>query len=120
MSGKGSGGRSTKKKTITLEKKLDILRRFDNGEKAVDIAKALNLAATTVRTIQARDRIKIKEAAKSVTSVDAKTMTRTRSGFMVCNSALILSVCVMLCTFMLTIGQRYDTLRYFCAQMYRN
>lgn len=90
MNGKISVGRITKKKkTLSLEIKLDILRRFDNGEKAVDIAKALNLPATTVRTIQARDRDKIKEAAKSVTSLDAKTMTRTRSSFMIKMESLL-------------------------------
>ena len=41
-----------KKKTISLETKLDILRRFDKGEKAGEIAKAVGLAATTVRTIR--------------------------------------------------------------------
>ncbi|KAK2579997.1 hypothetical protein KPH14_010762 [Odynerus spinipes] len=71
MSGKGAAGRITKnkKKTISLETKLDILRRFDKGEKAVEIAKA--------------DGDKIREAAKSTTSLDAKTITRTRSALMI-------------------------------------
>lgn len=78
-----------KKKTISLETKLDILRRFDKGEKAVEIAKAVGLAATTVRTIRDRDGDKIREAAKSATSLDAKTMTRTRSALMIKMESLL-------------------------------
>ena len=60
MHWKSNVGKITKnrKKAITFEMKLDILRRYDNGAKALEIAKALNLAGTTVRTIQARDRNK--------------------------------------------------------------
>ena len=61
---------------------MDILRRYQDGEKAVDIAKSVGLAATTVRTIRDRDGDKIREAAKSATTLDAKTMTRTRSALM--------------------------------------
>jgi len=70
------------KKTITLEMKLDILRRFDKGEKAVEISKVLCLAPTTLRSIRDRDGNKIREAAKSITSLDTKTVTRTRSALM--------------------------------------
>lgn len=91
MSGKSSAGKITKnkKKTISLEIKLDILRRFDNGEKAVDIAKVLGLGATTVRSIKDRDADKIREAAKSATTLDAKTMTRTRSALMIKMESLL-------------------------------
>lgn len=85
MSGKIATGKITKKnkKTISLETKLDILRRFNKGEKAVVIAKAVGLAPTTVRTIRDRDGGKIREAAKSATSLEAKKMTRTRSALMI-------------------------------------
>ena len=65
MSGKGVAGRITKnkKKNYQLGDKI-------RGEKAVEIAKAVGLAATTVRTWD-----KIREAAKSATSLDAKTMS---------------------------------------------
>ncbi|UYV62517.1 hypothetical protein LAZ67_2000925 [Cordylochernes scorpioides] len=63
--------------------KLDILRRFDKGEKAVEIAKAVGLAATTVRTIRDQDGDKIREAAKFASSLDAKMMTRTRSALVI-------------------------------------
>uniref|UniRef100_A0A1A9X0E4 DDE-1 domain-containing protein n=1 Tax=Glossina brevipalpis TaxID=37001 RepID=A0A1A9X0E4_9MUSC len=91
MSGKGAAGRITKnkKKTISLETKLDILGRFDKGEKAVERAKVVGLAATTVRTIRDRDRDKIREAEKSATSLDAKTMTRTKSALMIKMESLL-------------------------------
>ncbi|UYV66728.1 CENPBD1 [Cordylochernes scorpioides] len=66
-----------------LETKLDIQRRFDKGEKAVKITKAVGLAATTVRTIRDRDGDKIREAAKFATSLDAKMMKHTRSALMI-------------------------------------
>jgi len=47
MSEKNTAGRIAKNKT-----KLDILRRFIKGERAVEIAKAVGLAPTTVRTIR--------------------------------------------------------------------
>ena len=72
-----------------METKLDILRRFDKGEKAVEIARAISLAATTVRTIRDRDGNKIREAAKSSTSLDAKTMTRRRSALMIQMESLL-------------------------------
>ena len=56
---------NNKKKTVSLKTKLDILRRFFKGAKAVEIAKAVGPAVTTVRTIKDRDGNKIKEAAKS-------------------------------------------------------
>lgn len=46
---------SQKRKQISVELKLDILKRFKSGEKAIDIAKHLNLASSTVRTICNRD-----------------------------------------------------------------
>ncbi|UYV77412.1 CENPBD1 [Cordylochernes scorpioides] len=92
MKEKGAVGRiakNTKKKTISLETKLDILRRFDKGEKAVEIAKAVGLAATTVRTIRDPYGDKIREAAKFATSLDAEMMTRTRSASMIKMESLL-------------------------------
>lgn len=55
----------------------------------MEIAKAVGLAATTVRTIRDRDGDKIREAAKSAPSIDAKTMTRTRSALMIKMESLL-------------------------------
>lgn len=62
--------------------KLEVLKRFANGDKAEDVARALGLASTTVRTIRDRDSEKIKEAARSATSLTTKTITRARSSLM--------------------------------------
>ena len=59
------------RKAITLETKLNILQRFKDGERAVDISRALGLAQSTVKTIKDRDSSKIKEVAKSTTESDA-------------------------------------------------
>lgn len=70
-----------RKKIITLETKLDILRRFDKGRKAVRKAKTVGLAATTIRSIRDRDGIrefKMRESSNLATSLDASTMIRTR------------------------------------------
>jgi len=91
LSEKNTAGRITKNKnkTISLETKLDILRRFNKGERAVEIAKAVGLAPATVRTIRGRDGDKIEEAAKSATLLDAKTMICTRSALMIKMESLL-------------------------------
>ena len=45
----------------------------------MEIAKAVGLAVTTVRTIKDRDGNKTKEASKSATLLEANMMTRSRS-----------------------------------------
>ena len=60
------------RKAITLETKLNILQLFKDGERAVDISRALGLAQSTVKTIKDRDSSKIKEVSKSATVSNAK------------------------------------------------
>ena len=45
-------GHKKKRKSVTLEVKLDVLKRFTEEHRAVDIARALGLQPTTVRTIR--------------------------------------------------------------------
>ena len=52
------------RKSITLEQKMDILRRYDRGESTTAIRNVLNLADSTLRTIK-KDREKIMAAAKA-------------------------------------------------------
>jgi hypothetical protein len=64
-----------------LAVKMDVLRRLEAGESAVNIGKALNLPATTVRTIRvSADKIKI--SVRSSSSLSAAKTSRTRSGVM--------------------------------------
>ncbi|KAH9487937.1 CENPB DNA-binding domain-containing protein 1 [Bulinus truncatus] len=39
------------RKSVTLETKLEVLRRIEAGEKIVEIAKAMGLAKSTIQTI---------------------------------------------------------------------
>ena len=57
-------GKKNSRKSITLEQKMDILRRYDRGESTAAIRNALNLANSTLRTIR-KDREKIMAAAKA-------------------------------------------------------
>ena len=45
-------GHKKKRKSVTLEVKLDVLKRFTEGQRAVGIARALGLQPTTVETIR--------------------------------------------------------------------
>lgn len=66
------------RKVISLDDKLMILQRKRDGEKAVNIALSMGLAATTVRTICNRDFEKIHEVAVNVSSNISKNVTRSR------------------------------------------
>uniref|UniRef100_S4R489 HTH CENPB-type domain-containing protein n=1 Tax=Petromyzon marinus TaxID=7757 RepID=S4R489_PETMA len=63
--------------TISFEVKLDVLNRFDAGERAVDISSELGLPPTSVRTIRANAH-KIREYARSVTTLNAARIIRGR------------------------------------------
>ncbi|XP_041053574.1 tigger transposable element-derived protein 1-like [Carcharodon carcharias] len=79
----GSESAAAKKtrKTITLAMKLEVLKRLEAGERAVDIGRALGLPPTTVRTIRGNAE-KIKQSARSVTPLSAGRVSRTRSSIM--------------------------------------
>ncbi|XP_051865280.1 tigger transposable element-derived protein 1-like [Pristis pectinata] len=69
------------RKGISLDVKLDILRRFDAGEKLSAIAKTLVLAKSTVGTIK-DNRDKIEAIAQVATPVSARTLYLHRSEVM--------------------------------------
>ena len=73
-------GHKKKRKSVTLGS-LDVLKRFTEGQRAVDIARAPGLQPTTVRTIRGNAE-KIKSCAQSVTPLAATKLTRNRSGTM--------------------------------------
>nr|XP_048723333.1 putative CENPB DNA-binding domain-containing protein 1 [Caretta caretta] len=79
----GSSTTSSKKtrKTISLGTKLDVLRHFDAGERAVDIGITLGLTPTTVRTIRS-NADKIRASARCVTPLSATKISRSRSSLM--------------------------------------
>ncbi|XP_029781484.1 CENPB DNA-binding domain-containing protein 1 [Suricata suricatta] len=69
------------RKAITLEIKLEVLRRFEVGEKLSQIAKALGLAVSTVATIR-DNKEKIKAKSQIATPLRASRLTRHRSAVM--------------------------------------
>uniref|UniRef100_UPI00358EA035 putative CENPB DNA-binding domain-containing protein 1 n=1 Tax=Myxine glutinosa TaxID=7769 RepID=UPI00358EA035 len=69
------------RKTINFEVKMDVLRRFDAGQRAVDIGKVLGLPATTVRSIRT-NADKIRECVQSVTPLSAVRITKRRDKVM--------------------------------------
>lgn len=80
---------SQKRKQISLELKLEVLKRFKSGEKAVEIGRSLDLTPTTVRTICNRDADKIKEFAKTATPLQSTQITKKRSHLMVKMESLL-------------------------------
>lgn len=66
------------RKCITLQTKVEVLNKFDKGEKNVDICKAMGLTDSTVRTIR-NNRTKIREMAQRSTDVSIKRVTKSRS-----------------------------------------
>ncbi|XP_049758085.1 tigger transposable element-derived protein 1-like [Elephas maximus indicus] len=72
--------RSTKRdrKSITLHVKLEVLRRFEEGEKLTQIARALGLATSTVASIRV-NKEKIQANSQAATPVSATQVTRCRS-----------------------------------------
>ena len=65
------------RKAITLDTKLSVLKKSDEGMRVKDIANLFGLAATTVVTIK-KDKDKIMNSTKSVTPLSAKRVTKHR------------------------------------------
>ncbi|XP_019567133.2 tigger transposable element-derived protein 1 isoform X2 [Rhinolophus sinicus] len=70
-------GSKRDRKSITLHVKLEVLRRFEKGEKLTQIARALGLATSTVASIRV-NRDKIWASSQAATPVSAKQLTRCR------------------------------------------
>uniref|UniRef100_A0A8C4MQP4 HTH CENPB-type domain-containing protein n=1 Tax=Equus asinus TaxID=9793 RepID=A0A8C4MQP4_EQUAS len=65
------------RKSITLHMKLEVLRRFEEGEKLTQIARALGLATSTVASIRV-NKDKIRASSQAATPVSATQLTRCR------------------------------------------
>ena len=70
------------RKTITLEQKVGIIRRYDRGESTVTIKAALNLLESTLQTIR-KDKEKILAAFKAGAGSSATRVSSGQSMFMV-------------------------------------
>ena len=85
-------GKNQTRKSITIEQKMDISRRYDRGESAATIRNALNLPESTLRTIK-KGREKITAAFKAG---EGSASTRVSSG----HSTFIVRLEKMLVTWM--------------------
>lgn len=66
------------RKSISLETKMQVIRRLDSGERQSQISAALNLATSTIRTIL-KNKEKILSSATATTSSSATRITRSRN-----------------------------------------
>lgn len=80
-SSKGSDKPKKARKVVTLETKLAILKKLEEGMRVKDIAGSFDMAATTVVTIR-KDRDKIIASAKHATPLSAKIVTKHRPAIM--------------------------------------
>ena len=74
-------GHKKKRKSVSLKVKFVVLKRITEGQRAVDIARALGLKPTTVRAIRGNAE-KIKLCAQRVTPLAATKLTLNRRGIM--------------------------------------
>ncbi|XP_069812148.1 tigger transposable element-derived protein 1-like [Dendropsophus ebraccatus] len=72
---------SKKRKAITMEVKLDIIKRYDKGKTATDIGRSLGLSHSTVATI-IKDKHRILEHVKGSAPMKATVITK-RSGLII-------------------------------------
>ncbi|XP_077137820.1 putative CENPB DNA-binding domain-containing protein 1 [Ranitomeya variabilis] len=73
---------SKKRKAITMEVKVDILRRSDKGETPTEIGRSLGLSRSTVATI-IKDKDRILEHVKGSAPMKATVITKQRSGLII-------------------------------------
>ncbi|XP_069832253.1 tigger transposable element-derived protein 1-like [Dendropsophus ebraccatus] len=71
-----------KRKAITMEVKLDIIKIYDKGETATDIRRSLGLSRSTVATI-IKDKDRILEHVKGSAPMKATVITKQRSGLII-------------------------------------
>ena len=77
-----AGSASKKRKAITMEMKLDIIKQSKNGKTATNIGLSLGLSRSTVDTI-IRDQEQIVEHVKGSAPMKATVITKQRSGLII-------------------------------------
>ncbi|XP_019378456.1 PREDICTED: CENPB DNA-binding domain-containing protein 1-like [Gavialis gangeticus] len=70
-----------KRKAITLEEKLEVVKRHERGEKTKEIRCATGFSESTLHTIRDNEE-KIKESCKSATRLSTACVSLTRSAIM--------------------------------------
>lgn len=71
-----------KRRSITMETKIEIIKRAEKGTKATEIARALDIPRTTIVTIL-KDKARIQEHVKGSASLQSTVITKQRGGLLV-------------------------------------
>jgi predicted aconitase len=79
-SDRSDAGGKKQRKTITLEDKLDVIRRYEHNERMVDMVNAMGIPKSTLRTIR-KQADKIKESCKDA-RMTASKITQIRAPIM--------------------------------------
>ena len=87
QSEKDAPGKKKARKSITLQQKMDVLRRYDREESIAAIRNALNLPESTLHTIR-KDR-KITAAVKAGAGSCSTKVSSGQSNLMVCMEMLV-------------------------------
>ncbi|XP_053413462.1 PRKR-interacting protein 1 isoform X2 [Nycticebus coucang] len=77
-----AGGMVKKRKTITMEKKVEIIKRSERGETPSSIGRAFAYSRSTIATIL-KDKGRIMEHVKGHTPMNATIITKQRSGLII-------------------------------------
>ena len=76
------GGSEKKRKAITMETKVDIIKRSEKGETATNIGNLLGLSRSTVATI-IKDKERIMDHVKGSAPMHSTVITKQRSGLLI-------------------------------------
>jgi len=76
------GDASKKRKTITIELKMEIIKRSERGETPTNIGKVLGYSRSTIGTIL-KDKERIMEHVKGFVPMKATIITKQRSGLLI-------------------------------------
>ena len=76
------GGSEKKRKAITMETKVDIIKRSEKGETPTNIGNLLGLSRSTVATI-IKDKQRIMEHVKGSAPMKSTVITKQRSGLLI-------------------------------------
>uniref|UniRef100_K7F1A6 HTH CENPB-type domain-containing protein n=1 Tax=Pelodiscus sinensis TaxID=13735 RepID=K7F1A6_PELSI len=77
-----AGETAKKRKTITMEEKVEIIKRSERGEKPSSIGRACGYSRSTIATIL-KDKDRVMEHVKGHTPMNATIITKQRSGLII-------------------------------------
>ena len=90
LSEKDAPGKKEARKSITLEQKMDILRRYDRGESTTAIRNTLNLPESTLHMIM-KDKEKITAAVKAGAGSSSTKVSLGQSNIIDCMEKMLVT-----------------------------